>query len=79
MTRQKTMGRRGGNRSIHQASYAELKAESLRKFYANYQRPGDFALVRASNLIKRFTEYPFKDLAETNLLLKAKAFLAGAK
>ena len=79
MRRQKEMSRNGGNRSTHQFSYTKQKAESLRTFYANYQPPGDFALARASNQIKRFSELPLKDLAETNLLLKAKAFLAGTK
>ena len=79
MKPKKAMGRSGGNRSTHQFSYTKQKAESLRTFYANYQPPGDFALARASNQIKRFSELPLKDLAETNLLLKAKAFLAGTK
>ena len=79
MKPKKAMGRSGGNRSTHQFSNAKQKAESLRVFYANYQRPSDFALAHASSLIKRFKEDPLKDLAETNLLLKVKAFLAGAK
>ena len=79
MRDKKIMGRAVAAAPTHQVSYTEQKLESLRRFYANNKPPADFALMRASNLIKRFRESPLKELAETNLLLKAKAFLSGAK
>lgn len=89
MTRKKAKGRDCGTRSTHQVSYTELKAESLRRFYADNKKLGEYvfgspeavrlhSVVRVSKLIKRFGEGPLKNLQKINLLRKAKAFLAGS-
>lgn len=51
MRRQKAMGRSGGNRSTHQVSYTELKAESLRRFYAGFRHPGEHVLADSNGQV----------------------------